>query len=450
MKKLIILFLIISNGFAIEFTNENELIEYAVNNSKILNIEKLYASEAVKSSKMNIKDFLPAINLNWYEFDKSTDFNTSRTKVITLSIRQKLTDGGKRLLSYSMNKANSRFTVLENNQEENSFIIEVLSTFYSYLLIDSEIKIQEEILKQNSLLEQIADTKFREGLGIKTDLYEIKINNQEYKKELKNLNNQKEDLYKKLKIICSVPDDEEIVFNFNYDLLLSKDNSVWSDENLKQKLIDNDLEFQKLKTKNLFLKKQYEYSKRVYIPNISVEGEISFSGTHYPLTQPEYSLKFIIDFDSLPFTNINWNNGWGFNKSRLQDLTNSYSQNINGNLTYFSDFKKQKLMLDKSIEEENRYLKELEVQIDSFIEKYQNLNEDISILTETITMLENKITITNLRYEQGLSTVSDCLNDQVKLLKLKKELSQCQIEIILLTKKIEFLSKQEKTCVKSF
>ena len=55
---------------------------------------------------------------------------------------------------------------------------------------------------------------------------------------------------------------------------------------------------------NLFKEKEYDFSKKTYLPQVQFLGGVSFSGEDYPLYAPQYTAKIEVSFNNNPLIPI--------------------------------------------------------------------------------------------------------------------------------------------------
>ena len=72
-------------------------------------------------------------------------------------------------------------------------------------------------------------------------------------------------------------------------------------ENLWRLLKLKSPELRKQETSFYYAKLQNRQNKLLFVPEISLQGGISFSGVDYPLNNPTYSAKLVFSFSNNPF-----------------------------------------------------------------------------------------------------------------------------------------------------
>ena len=102
-------------------------------------------------------------------------------------------------------------------------------------------------------------------------------------------------------------------------------------------MLRNDIEIQQLQNTLNYERKLAKTIKRFYFPSVYLSGGISFTGISYPLTQPEYNLKLIFTFDSVPFVKPNLSTNSGVNYNQSKSLENNLSANIIPEINYFDN-----------------------------------------------------------------------------------------------------------------
>ena len=106
--RLLIIFILLETKVysQIHFKNCEETVNYALKNAQNYSLNLLYSQTALKAAKLAISDFIPTLDFSFSEDDSvalnSTD---SKNKSISLNVNYKVFDGGKKLITYRMNKA---------------------------------------------------------------------------------------------------------------------------------------------------------------------------------------------------------------------------------------------------------------------------------------------------------------------------------------------------------
>jgi outer membrane protein TolC len=190
-----------------------------------------------------------------------------------------------------------------------------------------------------------------------------------------------------------------------------------------------------------YSRKERDYGKRWYIPSIGVQGNISFSGTSFPLTEPNYSLQLTFDFSGLDFLSLNASRGAGFERSgrqpRLQQLSGSYAGNIRPLPAYPLSRKQGELNLLEStlqLAEGERELRELlyetAVSHDNSLRAAENTEQRIALM-------ERRIRFSRLQLERGEKKRIDYLAELNSLAQARISLTDYLTQVSALERDLE-------------
>ena len=84
-----------------------------------------------------------------------------------------------------------------------------------------------------------------------------------------------------------------------------------------------------------YQKQQYQYNQRFFVPELTFQGGISFSGSDYPLNGPKYSAKVMINFSNIPFMPSSVQHSYGLSNNGLKSINNSISSSFTVTPDYF-------------------------------------------------------------------------------------------------------------------
>lgn len=437
-------FIFLSNIFAqINISSAEEAVAIGISNSEELQEMQKSSLLQMKSAKLSLIPFLPKIGINWNEYDKVVPQSAdSRNKSIEFSLNQLLFDNGKTRLTYSINRYISYLEYLESKKILREKSIEIMETYYNLILQINLIDLKKEYLNTTEKELQIIEYKYNSGLAVKSDYLQYQISCHELSNDIIKLNQTKIILKRKLAALLGLPSETEInisndISNINY----STKTLLPLIAEYEKQMLESDIDYCKSKADLDYQKKQYKITKCHYLPNISVEGGISFDGTKYPLTQPDYSIKLVFSFDNIPFIPSSFSNGYGFNKNQFTTLSNNFSTQISPDISYFTNQKITKSNLRQSEIKLQNKITELQNSTYQYLSENDNLIEYISLLKEANQLLKEKLKISEYEHNAGLLSTTDYLKELNSLEESDQKIIQSQIELIILQKKIEMLTK---------
>lgn len=451
MKKNTIFLLYITLFFSIGisqryFSDPTEIISFGINNSKEIQENKKFYQEKIKSAKFALEPFLPQIGIN-FSNSKNVPIESPDTKIksINISINQKIYDNRKEELTYKYNKQNALMDYLTFLQSIKNFELEIIEKYYSLILQHKSIQLNEELLLSMHNELKIYEYEYNNGIGLKSDLIEYQISVNELNNKINDLKNEEENIKTDLLNILNINSPEEVIFTeSNSQLKIEKEKIKKQQKLIEEKIITNDIELKKIDLETSFQKKQNFMNKLFFLPSISLHGEVSFSGNNFPLTQPTYSVSLVLSFDSLPFFPTNFSNSLSVNKKRINSASNNFSTSIVPELNYFSNQRLRKISYNQSLIIQENKLKELKKSTTQLINQHDSLIDFILLLTESIRLKEEKLSIIEYQSKNGLIKVSDYINEKINLNEAKINLLNQQINLLLIQKKLKILTGETK------
>jgi outer membrane protein TolC len=202
----------------------------------------------------------------------------------------------------------------------------------------------------------------------------------------------------------------------------------------------NSLDLKKQDISIYFSSLQINYAKRWYLPTISLQGGISFTGSSYPLTEPRYSLRFVINFANNILFPSGINTGYGFERNRLYSVSNSADLGIRANPSYFNQQRLSNLTILQGQYQRIQMETEIRENFYSIVESHDNTIRSATITQYTITLFERRLEYSKLQLENGEKKSIDYLEELINLSQAKISLIEYSIAIITTERNIEILA----------
>ena len=426
----------------ITIKSSDELIAFARSNSQEIILNNEYMLLKLKTTKKSITPFLPQFNLSWQEYDRiNYKQNDIRTKTITASITQLLFDNGKTKTEYLYNRQTSFLEYMLYQKTIKEYELNLIEKYYNHQLLSNTLILKEQLL-ENSLKDLNAiKYKFENGLITKSDLLEYEIYCNKLENEILNYKNQIQINIFDIKEMLNIPEETDIYIEDYSEHTINETNTLKDKKTqIITDILRNDIEIQQLQNTLNYERKLAKTIKRFYFPSIYLSGGISFTGISYPLTQPEYNLKLIFTFDSVPFVkpNLTTNSGVNYNQSKL--LENSLSANIIPEINYFDNKKIAAISLKQAELKLSKKEREISRKAIEYIFSHDNLLSQIKINKTTQTLMKEKLDILKYEAENGLVTYSEYIKQIIDFSEVSQALIQQIIQFNLLLEKIKYLT----------
>lgn len=422
--------------------SSDELITLARSNSEEIKLNNEYMLLKLKSTKKSITPFLPQFNLNWQEYDrinyKQTD---TKTKTITASITQLIFDNGKTKNEYLYKRQEAVLEYMAYQQTLKEYELKLIEKYYNHQLLTDTLTLKEKLLENTKNDLNVLKYKFDNGLITKSDLLEYEIYCKQLENEILDYKNKILINIFDIKEILNISKETEIIIDAHSDHTINENSSLKSNESrIISNMLQNDIEIQLLENTLSYERKMLKSINQFYFPSIYLSGGISFTGINYPLTQPEYNIKLIFSFDSIPLLKTNLSTNSGINYKQSKFLENNFSTNFIPELNYLEN----KQLAATSVKQTELKLTQKKNEITKraieYIYSHDNLLSQININKSTLELMEEKLDLLKYETENGLITYSDYIKQIIDFSEMYQNLINQKNQLSLLYKKIQYLS----------
>ncbi|MDR2803787.1 MAG: TolC family protein [Treponema sp.] len=423
------------------FHSSDEAVAFALQNSKRYYLEKQNVLQNMKAAKMSIQNFLPVFDFSFSETDSTNLLSSdSRTKNIQANVTQELFSGGKRKLEYDMNQISALYSYYDYEISERNFSSAVTSQYYQYLIQVESVKIKMDMLNTARVQLEIMEKEVALGMTLQTDYIEYHISyinmENEHTQSVRDLKN----MERKFKAAVELSEQAELIIE---DKIYSEAEYFYYEPHITYiwdlvKEESNELRKQDLSVE--YSKKQLNYGRRWYIPTISIQGGISFSGRSYPLTEPKYSAKLILSFLNNKLFPVSISGGYGLDRDRLYNINNSSNVTIMPQPVYGITHNIENIAILKTNIERSNAEKELKDMVYDTIISHDNSLRNANTAERTIGLLEKRIEFSAKELKNGRITHIDHLEKQLRLSETKLNSVQYRIQAANIERNLEILT----------
>lgn len=422
------------------FRSAEEAALYAVSHSKEYLLKKEYVEAAYKAACRAVQDFLPSLNISWSENDAvKIGGADSRSKSIQLSVRQLVTDGGRRIVLYNMNKTDAYYAVKACEQELQAFQSSVIDQYGACLQQNEIIKIKSDLEKNASMQLEIIKKEYDLGLALENDYLEYLISFKRIQNDKKKAERELRTRMRTLKTLIGMDTDEELrVGNISSEQsgLPYLEGHI---AELRRMSDERNPAVKKAEAALHYAERRLAYAKLFFIPEVSVEGVVSFSGTAYPLNKPSYSIKLSVSFSNMPFVPTTAGNGYGFNKSGLGGIDNSLSAGFVPDIGYFIKNNINKISVEREAEQLRLQKHALYERLFEKAAAYDDGKDSIARISESIALRERRIAVSAEQVEKGEMKRIDYLAELMEIAEEKVKLVAAQSSILAAARDIEIM-----------
>ena len=422
------------------FRSAEEAALYAVSHSKEYLLKKEYVEAAYKAACRALQDFLPSLNISWSENDAvKIGGADSRSKSIQLSLRQLVTDGGRRIVLYNMNKTDAYYAVKAYEQELQAFQSSVIDQYGACLQQNEIIKIKSDLEKNASMQLEIIKKEYDLGLALENDYLEYLISFKTIQNDKKKAERELRTRMRTLKSLIGMDIDE--------DLRIENTSAEQSGlpyleghiAELRRMSDERNPAVKKAEAALHYAERRLAYAKLFFIPEVSVEGGVSFSGTAYPLNKPSYSIKLSMSFSNMPFAPTTAGSGYGFNKGGLGGIDNSLSAGFVPDIGYFIKNNINKISVKREAEQLRSQKHALYERLFEKAAAYDDGKDSIARISESIALRERRIAVSAEQVEKGEMKRIDYLAELMEIAEEKVKLVAAQSSVLAAARDIEIM-----------
>jgi outer membrane protein TolC len=423
------------------FHSPDDAVAFALQNSKINYLEKQNVLHNMKASKRSIQNSLPVFDFSFSEIT-STDLISpdTRTKSVQANITQELFSGGKRKLEYDMGQISALYAYYDYEISIRNFSSAIIDQYYQYVIQLETKKIKEDMLNIAKTQLMILEKEVALGMTLQADYLEyyisfINIAN-ERDQSIRDLKN----MERKFKIAVELSEQATLIIDdkpYDDNVYLYYEPYITDIWNLIRGK-SNDIRKQNLSVK--YSQKQLDYSRRWYIPSVSIQGGISFTGKSYPLTEPKYSVKLIFNFSNNKLFPVSISSGYGFDRDRLYNVNDSSNVTVTPQPTYDIQRNLENISILKAGIERDNMEKELQSAVYDIIISHDNSMRNAYTAERTVELLDKRIEFSAKELENGEITHTDHLEKLLQLSQTKISFFQYRIQSANIERNLEILT----------
>ena len=422
------------------FRSAEEAALYAVSHSKEYLLKKEYVEAAYKAACRAVQDFLPSLNISWSENDAvKIGGADSRSKSIQLSVRQLVTDGGRRIVLYNMNKTDAYYAVKAYEQELQAFQSSVIDQYGACLQQNEIIKIKSDLEKNASMQLEIIKKEYDLGLALENDYLEYLISFKTIQNDKKKAERELRTRMRTLKSLIGMDIDEALRIENTSAEQSGLPYLEGHMAELRRMTDERNPAVKKAEAALHYAERRLAYAKLFFIPEVSVEGGVSFSGTAYPLNKPSYSIKLSVSFSNMPFVPTTVGNGYGFNKSGLGGIDNSLSAGFVPDIGYFIKNNINKISVRREAEQLRLQKHALYERLFEKTAAYDDGKDSIARISESIALRERRIAVSVEQVEKGEMKRIDYLAELMEIAEEKVKLVAAQTAVRAAARDIEIM-----------
>ena len=425
----------------IVISSAQEAIDLGLTKSEQLQYLELQMNYELQAACLDFGSFLPSIGISYGEKDlvveKSGD---SRKKDLEFTVTQLLFDGGVSYNLYELNRIRSLYKYQELEIEKQKIKIHILDMYYEIVMLKKKLDIQNNIINLGEKNLEIIKKEHALGLTLELDLLEYEISLFKIYQEKKQLEDALQKSMRDFKRTLGLsPESElhitethEIPFIKNCTLTGKKDYFINQAKNHNYQLKLNELEL-------LYSKKQNGFLQKNFFPKIYFESSITFSGTDFPLRQPDYNFGLKFNFSQNTPVPVTFSSTGTVKENALTALNSFATVNLNPDFTFFIREKLGKIAVMQQEMQKIDSEEDLYKTIEDLLIYHDSLLQDLSYMKMILDVYSQKIKILETGVKNGTVNGLDVFKALNEEATQKIDFYEKQIEICMVVRNIELI-----------
>lgn len=425
----------------IVISSAQEAIDLGLTKSEQLQYLELQMNYELQAARLDFGSFLPSIGISYGEKDlvveKSGD---SRKKDLQFTVTQLLFDGGVSYNLYELNRIRSLYKYQELEIEKQKIKIHILDMYYEIVMLKKKLDIQNNIINLGEKNLEIIKKEHALGLTLELDLLEYEISLFKIYQEKKQLEDALQKSMRDFKRTLGLsPESElhitethEIPFIKNCTLIGKKDYFINQAKNHNYQLKLNELEL-------LYSKKQNGFLQKNFFPKIYFESSITFSGTDFPLRQPDYNFGLKFNFSQNTPVPVTFSSTGTVKENALTAINSFATVNLNPDFTFFIREKLGKIAVMQQEMQKIDSEEELYKNIEDLLIYHDSLLQDLSYMKMILDVYSQKIKILETGVKNGTVNGLDVFKALNEEATQKIDFYEKQIEICMVVRNIELI-----------
>lgn len=425
----------------IVISSAQEAIDLGLTKSEQLQYLELQMNYELQAARLDFGSFLPSIGISYGEKDlvveKSGD---SRKKDLQFTVTQLLFDGGVSYNLYELNRIRSLYKYQELEIEKQKIKIHILDMYYEIVMLKKKLDIQNNIINLGEKNLEIIKKEHALGLTLELDLLEYEISLFKIYQEKKQLEDALQKSMRDFKRTLGLsPESElhitethELPFIKNCTLIGKKDYFINQAKNHNYQLKLNELEL-------LYSKKQNGFLQKNFFPKIYFESSITFSGTDFPLRQPDYNFGLKFNFSQNTPVPVTFSSTGTVKENALTALNSFATVNLNPDFTFFIREKLGKIAVMQQEMQKIDSEEELYKNIEDLLIYHDSLLQDLSYMKMILDVYSQKIKILETGVKNGTVNGLDVFKALNEEATQKIDFYEKQIEICMVVRNIELI-----------
>lgn len=414
---------------------ESEIL--ALENSFELHSQQLSMEVARLSYRLGIREYLPRISVT-YSDSRQVKFDAPDTDNIQmgLTVNQLLFNGGRniiqrKLASIQLNLENAGLAIKAQNLRD-----QVWQLYHKLTISRKKLELQKELLNLSRDQLAISVKKFELGTVTEIELIEARIKVHGLQIDIASTENQDQVLRSQFNRLIRRGPEETLNLHQEIDtsysgLLLKEENSVA----LYQIAIKKNLELRNVQFEMQQAKTRYDIASRSFLPKLSIEGRVSFSGENFPLQNPSLSAALNIEFPVIPFTtrlSVS-------SSDRQYSSSQTHQASLLQDMSFLVNRKSASIQLSTALDKEENFRDELLLSIKDIVRQLNQKHSSLELKRKAIELQEQKLNILEAQYELGQVREIDLIKSNIEFYYQEIAIWEDILDLVLTERSLEKL-----------
>jgi outer membrane protein TolC len=389
----------------------DELVNLAFQNNPLLKANEKNILAGMKQIDYLDKNYLPQIffDLNfsrwdWVPTNKRLYLGNSLNDLYAdFRINQLIYDWSKNSLQKDYADKSVDLDRNFTRKLKQAFSYSIAKSYLELLKAKRTVQIQEEAINQLREHLKNAEALYSIGKVSNLDVIKAQVQIEVALDELAKAKNQLGVQKNNLNLVCGniLGDSFGVVDNID-DLWNQYSNRSYSSDELKNLLVANHPELENIRTQKELRSKETELFNKEYYPNFYAFGITNVEDSQIPMKNLNWNVGVMVSY-SLPF----------FKGSNFQDK-----------------IEQSEIRIEALQENENSTIQQLETNVKNTLLKLEDFKSRLSGTQKIVTLAEESLTTSNMKYNIGKGNSLDVLDAETVLTTAKLNYNQIVIDLL--------------------
>jgi len=412
--------------------------DIAVGNSfdlRSLRMERAIANETLDA---RFRDFFPSLSLSYRRNRVVAPRNFDNgTHSVQVSVSQPVYDGGRTSLSYEIAEIDVALARERFEEQSNQLLFQVREAYLRLLQERENISIAEASLASAAQALRRSRVERRQGVVTELDFREIETEHERRVLELRQQKDAYRDGLEDFRLQLRLPQDEAFEIS-RLDLLELKINELeLSAEEIYQLALENRSDVRQARIDLMRSRKEYLLAKYDWLPTVSLTGSYGRTGEEWPPTNTEWSVGVNFTVRAFGHTVNSDVQSTRSQNETSRGVSSSAQWNVYDNAGWREPRMRSELALAQAKDRNDQLRKQIRNEAERLKRGFYDQQRQLDISDQNLAVREQRFKVQRARYYNGEISVTEYLEEELRLIEARLGLVQSRIELILAGNQIE-------------